>query len=58
MIWEVPAEVNEAYKNAIPLKRLGRPEDIADGILFLLSEKASYITGVVLDINGGVGMFY
>ncbi len=58
MIRTVPAEVNEAYKNSIPLKRLGEVGDIADGILYLLSEKASYITGVVLDINGGVGMFY
>jgi len=58
MIWDVPAEVNEGYKKTIPLKRLGKPEEIADGILYLLSEKASYITGVVLDINGGIGMFY
>ena len=58
MIWDVPAEVNEQYKKTIPLKRLGKPEDVADGILFLLSEAASYITGLVLDINGGLGMYY
>lgn len=58
MIWDVPPEVNEQYKKNIPLKRLGKPEDVADGILFLLSEAASYITGLVLDINGGLGMFY
>jgi 3-oxoacyl-[acyl-carrier protein] reductase len=40
------------------LKRLGTPEEVAEGILFLLSESASYITGHVLDINGGLGMYY
>jgi 3-oxoacyl-[acyl-carrier protein] reductase len=37
----------------IPMGRLGRPEEIANGVSFLLSEKASYITGQVLAINGG-----
>jgi 3-oxoacyl-[acyl-carrier protein] reductase len=58
MIWDVPPEVNEQYRKTIPLKRLGKPEDVADGILFLLSDAASYITGLVLDINGGLGMYY
>ncbi len=58
MIWDVPPEVNEQYVKTIPLKRLGKPEDVADGILFLLSDAASYITGLVLDINGGLGMYY
>jgi 3-oxoacyl-[acyl-carrier protein] reductase len=58
MIWDVPQEVNEQYLKTIPLKRLGKPEDVADGILFLLSDAASYITGLVLDINGGLGMYY
>ena len=42
--------------NAIPMRRVGRPEDVADGITFLASERASYITGITLDINGGVFM--
>lgn len=37
----------------IPMGRLGRPEEVANGVSFLLSEKASYITGQVLSINGG-----
>jgi 3-oxoacyl-[acyl-carrier protein] reductase len=37
----------------IPMGRLGRPEEVANGVSFLLSEKASYITGQVLAINGG-----
>ncbi len=58
MIWDVPPEVNEQYKKNIPLRRLGQPGDVADGILYLLSDASAYITGVVLDINGGLGMFY
>jgi 3-oxoacyl-[acyl-carrier protein] reductase len=58
MIWDVPPEVNEQYVKTIPMKRLGKPEDVADGILFLLSDAASYITGLVLDVNGGLGMYY
>ena len=42
--------------NAIPMRRVGRPEDVADGITFLASERASYITGITLDINCGVFM--
>jgi len=58
MIWDVPAEVNEQIRQNIPLKRLGRPNDVAEGILFLLSESSSFITGFVMDINGGSGMYY
>lgn len=41
---------------AIPLGRLGRPEDVAAAALFLSSEEASFITGEVLDVNGGALM--
>jgi len=58
MIWDVPPEINERYKDMIPLKRLGTPQEVADGIVFLLSDSAAYITGQILDINGGIGMFY
>ena len=58
MIWDVPAEVNEQFRKNIPLGRLGKAEEVAEPILFLLSEAASFITGVVIDINGGSGMYY
>jgi NAD(P)-dependent dehydrogenase (short-subunit alcohol dehydrogenase family) len=37
----------------VPFKRAGKPEEIADAIVFLASEKASYITGQIIDVNGG-----
>ena len=43
----------EDIKDDIPMGRLGAPEEIAKGVLFLLSEESSYITGQILAINGG-----
>ena len=40
----------------IPLKRFGKPEDVAAAVRFLASEEAGYITGHVLNVNGGMYM--
>lgn len=48
--------VKEAAVNNIPLKRFGKPEDIAAAVNFLVSEGASYITGQVLNVDGGMVM--
>ncbi|WP_169777684.1 3-oxoacyl-ACP reductase FabG [Campylobacter mucosalis] len=49
-------EIKQSYVNSIPLKRLGEPREIAEAVAFLLSNHASYITGDVLKINGGLYM--
>ena len=46
----------DALKNEIPLGRIGTPEDAAKVILFLASEKSDYITGQVINVNGGIIM--
>ena len=52
MMKSVPKEVIEPMIAQIPLRRLGQPEDIANAFVFLASEEASYITGVVLSVDG------
>ena len=46
-------EKRRTIVEAIPLKRMGRPEEVAEAVLYLSSEAASFITGEILDINGG-----
>ena len=52
MMRAVPQEVIQPMIDRIPLRRLGQPEDIANAFLFLASEEASYINGVVLSVDG------
>lgn len=52
MMKAVPKEVIEPMIARIPLRRLGKPQDIANAFVFLASEEASYITGVVLSVDG------
>jgi NAD(P)-dependent dehydrogenase (short-subunit alcohol dehydrogenase family) len=49
-------ETNIAFAEKIPWKEYGRPEDVADAVAFLASDRARYITGEVLDVNGGLVM--
>lgn len=48
--------LKEQMAKEIPLGRMGTPEDVADAVAFLVSDKASYITGQVLHVDGGMGM--
>lgn len=52
----LPDAVKEQMAKAIPLARMGQPEDVANAVAFLVSDKASYITGQVLNVDGGMAM--
>jgi 3-oxoacyl-[acyl-carrier protein] reductase len=54
LLGDLTEEQFRSYKKMIPLNRFARPEEIADSVLFLASDKAEYINGAVLDINGGL----
>ena len=56
MTQALPEKVREELAKQIPMVRLGAPEDVAEGVLFLVSDAANYITGQVLNINGGMYM--
>jgi len=56
MTQNLPEKAKEQLFNMIPMKRLGRPEDIANVVAFLVSDDAGYITGQVINVNGGIYM--
>jgi 2-hydroxycyclohexanecarboxyl-CoA dehydrogenase len=51
-----PEKLLEAFTRAIPLGRLGQPNDLAGAIAFLASDDASFVTGQVLSVSGGLTM--
>ncbi len=53
---EQGAKVIEAMRRAVPMKRLGKPEDVAAAVAFLASEQAGFITGQTLSVSGGLTM--
>ena len=52
----VPEKAKDAMLQSIPVKRAGKPEDVANAVLFLASDMSSYITGQVLNVDGGMVM--
>lgn len=48
--------IKEALVKAIPFRRLGKPEEIADAVMFFLSERSQFVTGQVLSVSGGLTM--
>jgi 3-oxoacyl-[acyl-carrier protein] reductase len=56
MTREVTGGVRENWESRIPLRRIGTPDDVAAAVCFLASDEASYITGQVLAVNGGMYM--
>lgn len=54
LIADLPDEQVKAYKNMVPIKRFGQPEEVAAAVAFLASPEAAYISGSTLEINGGL----
>ena len=52
----LPEKAKEDLKRMIPMERLGQPEEVAQAALFLVSEASNYITGQVINVNGGIYM--
>jgi 2-hydroxycyclohexanecarboxyl-CoA dehydrogenase len=51
-----PEKLREAYRRAVPMGRLGKPEDVPGAVLFFASEDADFVTGQVLSVSGGLTM--
>jgi 3-oxoacyl-[acyl-carrier protein] reductase len=54
MTEKMPEKILEAMRERCPMKKLGRPQDIANACLFLASEEAAYVNGAVLEVTGGM----
>lgn len=52
----VPDKVKDALTKAIPMRRLGQPEEVADAVVFFAGDRSDYITGQVLSVSGGLTM--
>ena len=54
MVQAVPQDIlNKIIKSKIPLGRLGKPEEIAEAVLYLVKDDSGFITGTTLNVNGG-----
>jgi len=53
----IPPEIRERLIRRTAFRKAGEPQDVADAIVFLVSDKAKYITGVVLNVSGGIELF-
>ncbi len=56
MTAKIPEKIKETLVSQIPLGRVGKPEEVSPAVVFLASEAASYITGQVIHVNGGIYM--
>jgi 3-oxoacyl-[acyl-carrier protein] reductase len=53
----IPPEMRERLAKRTAFRKPGEPEDVANAIVFLASDKAKYITGIVLNVSGGIELF-
>ena len=53
---QMPEAWREEFVSSIPLKRFGKPEDVAYAVLYLASEEASFLTGTSINVDGGDGI--
>jgi len=56
MIEKVPDQIKEMVKKLTPLGKFGKPEDVANAVLFLASDQANFITGAILNVDGGLAI--
>jgi len=56
MTEKLPDDIKKAFLEVIPMKRFGLPDEVAHAVLFLLSDEAAYITGEIINLNGGMFM--
>jgi 2-hydroxycyclohexanecarboxyl-CoA dehydrogenase len=56
LLAKVPDKFKEAFIRATPMRRLGKPQEIADAVLFFASDRSNFITGQVLSVNGGLAI--
>ena len=52
----VPEKLRDAFIKAIPFRRVGKPKEVADAIIFFASGRSDYVTGQVLSVSGGLTM--
>lgn len=56
LLFAVPEKILDAFKKAIPMRRFAKPSEVAEAVVFFASSQASYITGQVLSVSGGLTM--
>jgi 3-oxoacyl-[acyl-carrier protein] reductase len=56
MTQKIPPEVREKFIQQVPLKRMGKPEEVAELTTFLLSDRAAYISGQIIGIDGALSI--
>ncbi len=56
LLAKAPEKFKEAFIRATPMRRLGKPQEVADAVLFFASDRSNFITGQVLSVNGGLAI--